>query len=154
MRIYITIILHTVLTCIVTLSIQAQESEVKQFTVQLDSSFSRIKYQPDYIYCETTFDSKKKVHIRYNLYKKDLKKFYVTDSCSFEELAIYDYEIRPNKKIYGGISHSIIPCIGFINEDMEDMISEKNHYKSEHIQKFCLDLFDRIKIVKKTIFLD
>jgi hypothetical protein len=88
------------------------------------------------------------------LYKKSLKKFYVTDSCLFGEFAEYDYEIRPNKKVYGGgIAHTIIPCIAFTKEDMEEMTSEKYHYKSEDIQKFCLDLFDRIQITHKTIFL-
>lgn len=69
-------------------------------------------------------------------------------------MAIYDYEIRPNKKVYGSITHTILPCIAYTVEDIEEITSEKYHYKSEHIQKFCIDLFDRIKVVKKTIFLD
>lgn len=60
MRIYIPIILYVMLICLVTLSTQAQETKAKQFTIQLDSSTSKIKYQSDYIYCETTFDSKKR----------------------------------------------------------------------------------------------
>ncbi|WP_299765617.1 hypothetical protein [uncultured Dokdonia sp.] len=136
------------------MSIQAQETDAKLFTVQLDSSTSKVTYHPDFIFCETLFDSSKKVQIHYSLYKKSLKKFYVIDSCKLGELAEYDYEIRPNKKVYGSMSHSIIPCVAYTSEDMKEITSEKYHYKSEDIQKFCLDLFDRIEITKKTIFLD
>lgn len=153
MHVY-SIIVYFLLTCLVTLPIQAQEAEAKQLLIQLDSSVSKVTYQPDFIFCETLFDSKKKVQIQYNLYKESLKKFHVTDSCEFGELAEYNYEIRPHKKVKGGIAHTILPCIAYTNEDMKEITSEKYHYKSEDIQKFCLDLFDRIQVVKKTIFLD
>lgn len=144
-------ILCIILSC---LSIHAQESEAKEFTVQLDSSVSRIRYQPDFIYCETLFDSKKKVQIHYSLCKKSLKKFYVTDSCSLGETAEYDYKIRNDQTINGGMGHSIVPCLIYTDEDYKEIVSEKYHYKSEDIQKFCLDLFDRIEVTKKAIFLD
>ena len=135
-------------------STYGQESKKKQFLVQLDSSISKITYQKDYIFSETTFESDKKIQILYNLNQDSLRKFEVTDSCFNEEVAFYNFDKLANNRFEGGISHTIIPCIAFSEEDMQEMMSEKYHYKQEHIKKFCLDLFDKIKIVKKKIFLD
>lgn len=147
-------LLSLLLLLVLTISVNAQESDKKQFIIQLDSSISKITYQENFIFSKTTFNSDKKIQIRYELYKDSLKNFHVTDSCQLGELATYDYKIKKNKSIEGGVSHSIFPCIAFSVEDMQEIMSEKYHYKSEHIEKFCIDLFDKIEITKKTIFLD
>lgn len=122
-------------------------------TIQLDTSVSSIKYYDKLITVNTNFNSGRRIHTNYTLLK-DIVKISVTDSCSYEQMGIYEYLIQNNTTTYEGLSHSFIGCLAVSLDDIGKEWGEEYHYKSEDIQKFCLDLFDRIQVVKKTIFLD
>lgn len=124
----------------------------RNITIQLDTSISSIKYYDKLITVHTNFNSGRKIHTNYTLLK-DIVKISVTDSCDYDQMGFYDYLIQDEHTIYGGVTHSA-SCLTISKYAPGEEWSEKYHYKSEDIQKFCLDLFDRIEITKKAIFLD
>lgn len=133
--------------------ITQEKQEFKNLTIQLDSSISYVKSNKSLTISKTKFNSGRSIHIDFTSLK-DIVKISVTDSCDYDQLGIYDYLIEKDVIIHEGLSHTVIPCIAYELDDLGKEWSEEYHYKSEDIQKFCLDLFDRIQITKKTIFLD
>ncbi|WP_299684476.1 hypothetical protein [uncultured Dokdonia sp.] len=129
-----------------------EKKEYKSIIIQLDTSVSSIKYYDKLITVHTNFNSGRRIHTNYTLLK-DIVKISVTDSCDYDQMGFYDYLIQDGHAVYGGVTHSA-SCLTISKYALGEEWSEKYHYKSEDIQKFCLDLFDRIQVVKKTIFLD